>query len=298
MPDLFVLPRQVPLTSTGGLLPSAQAFFYQTGTSTPQNTYSDLALTVANANPLVADTNGVFPKAYLDPSLPNYRVTLKTSVASGSVLLYTEDDVPASQNTAQTSRLKSTAPEIIFQETDASLNNGHWSLRANAEAFSLDLLSDAESVRSNVLTITRSGAANGVANFAANVLFINSLRVATTQASSFTATLTGMSAATTGTLQYEISGQHILLWASSAITGTSNSTAFTITGLPAAVQQNPVVVPCVLTNNGTSVMGSATLSGSTITFAMGSPLSATGFTSSGTKGLPAGWTLMYVGSLV
>jgi hypothetical protein len=69
------------------LLIGAKAYFYQTGTTNPQDTYADAELTTEHANPVVADAAGVFPEIYLDPSLV-YRYTLKT--ASG-VELYTAD---------------------------------------------------------------------------------------------------------------------------------------------------------------------------------------------------------------
>ena len=85
MPSLFVLPRQVPLSSSAGLIAGAKLTFSATGSSTLQNTYSDIGLTTPNANPVIADGNGVFSKIYLDPGLPNYRVKLTTSA---DVLLY------------------------------------------------------------------------------------------------------------------------------------------------------------------------------------------------------------------
>lgn len=120
---------------------------------------------------------------------------------------------------------------------------------------------------------------------------------------SFTGTLTGMSAATTGTVTYRITansagtGKLCTLYVASAITGTSNTTALTMTGLPAAVSPSGAVrVPCELTDNTTGFVIALAIiaaSGTTITFAVDQPFSATGFTSSGTKELPAGWNITY-----
>lgn len=85
--SLFTLPR---VQSSSG----AKLNFYISGTSTRQNTYQDIDLTTAHANPVVANASGYFAPIYLDPSLPNYRVTLTDSsdvVQSG----YPVDDVPA-----------------------------------------------------------------------------------------------------------------------------------------------------------------------------------------------------------
>ncbi len=85
--SLFTLPRA--LFTAGSKL-----FFYQTGSSTPQNTYQDIDLTTAHANPVVADSAGYFAPIYLDPSLPDYRVTLTDS--AGTIQTgYPVDDVPA-----------------------------------------------------------------------------------------------------------------------------------------------------------------------------------------------------------
>lgn len=164
MPQLFVLPRQVPLNSAAALLAGATLDFYITATSTRQNVYTDIALTVAATNPLVADSNGVFPKAYYDPTLPNYRVVLKTQ---GGVTLYTEDDIPSNETTTQTSRLVSTAPSIIFKETDGSLNNKVWKIGVNSEQFIISILNDAESIETVVATIDRTGTSLDSVNFLA-----------------------------------------------------------------------------------------------------------------------------------
>jgi len=50
-------------------------YFYATGTTTPQATYSDVTLSTPNANPVVADANGYFGNVFLIPSNA-YRVDL------------------------------------------------------------------------------------------------------------------------------------------------------------------------------------------------------------------------------
>ena len=65
----------------------AKLYFYQTGTTTPQNTYSDSALTTPNANPVVADSNGLFGPIYL-LATPDYKAILKDS--SGTTIWTTD----------------------------------------------------------------------------------------------------------------------------------------------------------------------------------------------------------------
>ena len=52
----------------------AKLFFYATGTSTPKDTYSDSAATTPNANPVVADSEGVFSDIWISGI---YKVVLK-----------------------------------------------------------------------------------------------------------------------------------------------------------------------------------------------------------------------------
>ena len=81
-----------PLSDAGAIMAGAKAYFYRTGTSTPKNTYSNKALTSANANPVVADAYGRFGDVFLLKD-EGYRCVLKTSA---DVTIYTEDEVFAS----------------------------------------------------------------------------------------------------------------------------------------------------------------------------------------------------------
>ena len=92
MPQIFQIPRAYAVDGNGKPYAGARAFFYVTGTTTPKTTYSDYALSVPNANPVVADSNGLFPSIFLATDT-RYRVVMKTSVAAGDVTLYTQDDV-------------------------------------------------------------------------------------------------------------------------------------------------------------------------------------------------------------
>lgn len=67
MARLFNLALDMALSSSGAPISGAKLNFYQTGTSTPANTYSDNALSSANANPVVADSAGRFGDIYLQP---------------------------------------------------------------------------------------------------------------------------------------------------------------------------------------------------------------------------------------
>lgn len=77
MATLFTPPRYTPVDGNGATYPGGKLYFYTTGTTTPKNTYSDSGLGTPNANPVVADADGLFGPIYLASG--DYKVILKTS---------------------------------------------------------------------------------------------------------------------------------------------------------------------------------------------------------------------------
>lgn len=81
-----------------GISPSSGAllYFFDVGTAVAKTTYSDFALTTANANPVVADSDGRFGDIFLDTDAD---VTLRTSagtLVSGPKTVYAPDSSIAS----------------------------------------------------------------------------------------------------------------------------------------------------------------------------------------------------------
>lgn len=78
----------------GAAVASGKLYFYRTGTTTAQNTYSDSALSSANANPVVLNSEGYLDtKVYGDPgSGYKYRVRLTDSA---DTQIWQVDDVLA-----------------------------------------------------------------------------------------------------------------------------------------------------------------------------------------------------------
>lgn len=109
-----------------------------------------------------------------------------------------------------------------------------------------------------------------------------------------TATFNGFTAGLTRTLTYSVTGS-IACFSIPSGTGTSNTTAFTITGVPAAVQTTSVVASGVMEVEDNGVIKFAYWrmpSGSgTITFSNG--INGTAFTNSGTKGIDDNFTACY-----
>lgn len=61
----YYTPNAFEVDGNGVPIVGAQLFFYQTGTSTPLNTYSDATLLVPNPNPVVSDSTGHFGSIFL-----------------------------------------------------------------------------------------------------------------------------------------------------------------------------------------------------------------------------------------
>lgn len=76
---------------TGEPAAGAKAYFYASGTSTPQDTYNnaDLAMGHENTNPVVAGSDGVFPIIYF--SAASYRVLVTDS--TGTTIFAAQDNV-------------------------------------------------------------------------------------------------------------------------------------------------------------------------------------------------------------
>lgn len=132
---------------------------------------------------------------------------------------------------------------------------------------------------------------------------VDGANTATYSEGSFTGSITGCDASVTGTINYRIvsnsagTGKICTLYNSGGnITGTSNTTAMTMTGLPAACTPSvPVQITCGVSDNTTSLFGQANIGAglTTIVFAIDQPLSTTGFTNSNVKGIYDGWTITY-----
>jgi hypothetical protein len=102
---------------------------------------------------------------------------------------------------------------------------------------------------------------------------------------SFTGTLTGVTGTVTGTISYRVNGSLCTLQVPSSIVGTSNTTACTITGMPAGIRPtSDQLLGCWVVDNSVDKWGAITIgTGGTITLANGIP--GTAFTNSGGKGI-------------
>lgn len=126
--------------------------------------------------------------------------------------------------------------------------------------------------------------ANDVSGFTSNYTTASTTDVVDrTERGSFTGTVTGLTTSPTGTIKYSLNGDVVTLFIP-AINGTSNSTACTVTGMPAAIRpaaQQSVI--CAVTDNGNNVISWSEVETSGVLTLKNGVL--TTFTGSGTKGI-------------
>lgn len=216
---------------------------------------------------------------------PGYHPLIDGAVVPSGKLAFYRTGTTTAQNTYSDSTLLSANANPVVLNATGGLDTLVYGDPSTGYAYRMRVLSSADAVLDTHDDIVVAGSAT-----------------ATISEGSFTGTLTGMSSATTGTVSYKViansagTGKRCYLHVASAITGTSNTTAMTMTGLPAAVVPTVTVrSACYLRDNGSDEIGAAdiTASGTTITFLVNTPLDASGFTNSGTKGLGGGWAISY-----
>lgn len=311
MAQILTLPKSTPLSTTGGLMAGAKLYTYLTGTSTPQSVYTDYALSVAHANPVVADSNGVFPVMYWG-NTNRYRLTLKTSA---DVTLWTVDDcgpdtasglgVPslAGSNTFTGTWNKEQAAEVrhIFDETDAGTDKRLWDIDINAGVLKIRTRTDADGSGKDVLTVTR-GSTTAISSIDignatdAPTITLNGTAYLTN--GSFVSTMGGGATSPNASVKYSRAWNSVTLYFPT-ISATSNSTSFTMDNLPAALRpassSGSVQVPhSTVQDNGATVGDVGIVINTTATMTFTRAGSSTGWTASGTKGISGPFSVTYL----
>jgi hypothetical protein len=116
------------------------------------------------------------------------------------------------------------------------------------------------------------------------------------QTGTFTGTLTGCTTAPTATFTYAIAGRIATIYCSAGLEATSNTTACTITGMPAVLTPtNTQVAPCygIVNSSNNVAAGYTDIAGTTLTFLVSATSGGNGFTASGNKGINAEWSVTY-----
>lgn len=87
---------EVALDGNGDPVSGAQAYFYYTGTTTPESVYTDAGLGTAHPHPLIADAYGVFPEVF---HAADHAIKVVVTDSLGGTL-YTIDPVPITASAA------------------------------------------------------------------------------------------------------------------------------------------------------------------------------------------------------
>lgn len=111
MAGRFYLPRSTAFDANGDPISGAKLEFFESGTSTPLDTFSDDALTVANTNPVIADSAGRFGDIFLQQS--DYKVTL--SDASDNVIWTTD---PVRSDAPKSSVVREVTTTTVLDSSD------------------------------------------------------------------------------------------------------------------------------------------------------------------------------------
>lgn len=290
--------KQQFFNNNGQPLVSGRLFTYAVGTSTK------LATTVSaaganNTNPIVLDFRGEC-NLWIPPNVAYKFVLAPPGVDDPPTQpIWTVDAIVSSQLITLYGGLdtgSANAYVLNFTANFATLTDGivlYW-LPANTNSLSSTLnvngLGAAPLVRFDGTPLTGNEV---VAGQIAQVIYLSgSWRLISSApiSGTFTATLTGVTAVVTGTARYSISGRNYVIRLP-VLAGTSNSTACTITGVPAfitpSVSQIMPVPDSSFLNNSVVVSNiRAFLSGAfpgTITFQIGG--NSTGFNAAGAKGM-------------
>lgn len=305
-------------TDVGLVLNGGKVSTYLAGTSTPTATYTDSTGATPNANPIILNSAGRLPNVQIwQPGGTKIKVivtdannnqigptfdqvagiddptdllsTLATSsVGSGADLIANavrSFDLFSSVRAAGAPTLIAGQTRVIDLQAGVSPDDGLGGL------FYWSATSTATDDGANVLKPT---SVSGAGRY---------LRQANVSYGTFTGTLTGMTGLVTLNLQYKLIGNVVSLSTvgsshSNNNTGTSNSTAMTLTGLPSAISPAGSLITTVpsfelIDNSVTGLSGIAIITISSNSISFGLTYNGTAFTNSGTKGLGKNWTLTY-----
>src|SRR5438094_6014171 len=118
-------PFQLILDNSGNPVNAGCIWTYTAGTSTPVATYTDVALSVANANPIIASTAGRFT-AFLTPG-SSYKFTYENTPCSARAhgpTLVTADNIAATPPSAANVDTTGTAGEALTAAPVSDLSDG------------------------------------------------------------------------------------------------------------------------------------------------------------------------------
>lgn len=90
---LLQLPRPLTVDANGVPRSGAKLYVYAAQTNNPVPVYQDSELSILHPSPITANTDGVFPPIYCDPTVGDIKINL-TTAADQQVLGYPIDNIP------------------------------------------------------------------------------------------------------------------------------------------------------------------------------------------------------------
>lgn len=301
-------------------MPQAKLYFYQTGTSIPQAVYSDSGLSAPLTQPVVANSDGIFPPIFMDPNSTEFRVTL-TDSAGVTQSGYPVDNVPPLSIAGNSLHYLRVSSDIgAVNAVAVTLLSPQVTLYTDG-LFIYVHIANTNTSRIVTVNVNSLGAitlkhVNGseplIGELQAGKYVLLSYNSGTSEFNllasdysagvhgTYTGTITGLSTTPSASFEYTVSGGMVTMRCTSGSSGTSNSTAMAITGFPQQIWPaiNTYAFGAVVTDNGGTVLSICIMStAGTLNFYLLGTAGAAGtinnFTGSGTKGIVTGWAMTY-----
>lgn len=290
-------------------------FTYEAGTSTKLATYQDETTGSPNTNPIILDFRGE-ANIWIPPNVAyKYVFAPPTDTDPPTAPIWTVDDIVSSQLITLWGGVDTGIVNAYVLDFDASFTSYedgiviYWiaaNTNTGASTINVNGLGPVAVVNQDGTPLSASQI---VAGQVSQILFKDTgfIVISASQSSgSFEVELYGFVGSLTGTINYEKRGSLITLYAPIAIVGVSNAGSCVALGIPAElIPANNVLVTCAVVNaSNNTASGAAYIVGTGfgITLMVSADggsggvnnFSDTGFTSSGDKGFPSGWTITYV----
>lgn len=133
---------------------------YEAGTTTPKVTYSDAALSVANDNPTLGDSNGYFGTIYIDTAVA-YKFVLTDA---DDTVIWTQDNVYSSINVASTANIEDgavTGVKIAAAVAgDGLAKDGSSNLEVSVDDSTIEISTDTLQVKDAGITTAKLSGGN------------------------------------------------------------------------------------------------------------------------------------------
>lgn len=310
-------------TDAGVVLSGGKVFTYLAGTSTPQATYTDSTGTVLNSNPIPLNSAGRLQNVNIwQPQGVSLKIVIQDS--GGNPIGPTFDQIQgindfsnsssALANPASGSGADLVANAVRSYDIFSSVRSANAPTLASGQTLIIEVegatsagdglggqfyWNASSSASDDGATVIKPNSVSGNGRYLRLVLPSSSLPSSLTPSTgTFTGTFTGMSFATTGTVDYIIIGKMAVVTIR-AVSNASNTTAFTMTGLPASLQPAtrspliPIAYGASEDNSSTGFNSSASISAGSGTIVFAKNGSSNGWTSSGNKGFVNDVVMVY-----